>query len=325
MMVSKDTEVYNRLEDVHYTAKPNGEDVILTGTVGEQWVTRLSKVIKTYTKLDGSALTAADFQADTAVSLKTIPEAGYFAYFIPAEYHVSVQTAWGDVLHANREGVEHGDGDYLICRAGENGQPDLSDTWIVNGAVFPNTYSLHPFTDVSKNAWYANYVTEAYQNGLVMGVGDGTKFAPTKVMTRAEWVTMLYRVSGEPETTATTTHFTDVREGSYYYDAVIWAEEYGVLRGVTATTCAPTQELTREQMVTMLQRCVSSEDEYDQTALSRYTDATEIHNFARSAVAWATEAGIVCGSTSGKFAPRATATRAEAAKVLVVFANILTK
>ena len=142
-MVSADTEVYNELEDAHYTAQPNGEDVILKGTQGEEWVTKLSKVAKTYTKPDGSEITLEDFtQLDAYIDLKTIPTEGYFAYFIPADYKVTVSTAWGDVLHANRDGVPHGDGDYLVCAAGEDGKPDLADVWVVNGAVFLQTYDL---------------------------------------------------------------------------------------------------------------------------------------------------------------------------------------
>ena len=62
-MVSEDTEVYNALEDAHYTAQPNGEDVILKGTQGEEWVTKLSKAAKTYTKPDGTEITLDDFAA----------------------------------------------------------------------------------------------------------------------------------------------------------------------------------------------------------------------------------------------------------------------
>lgn len=141
-MVSQDTEVYNELEDAHYTAQPNGADVILKGTVGEEWVTKLEKVIQTYTKADGSELTAEDFTADTYIELKTKPTTGNFACFVPAELQVEVQTSWGDVLQANRAGVPHGEGDYLVCAVGEDGQPDLTDVWVVNGAVFPSTYDM---------------------------------------------------------------------------------------------------------------------------------------------------------------------------------------
>lgn len=141
MTVSKDTAVHNKLEDADYTAKP-ATDVVLTGTVGEQWVTPLEKVLKTYTKQDGSALTAEDFTADKAVKLYAKAGTGNFACFVPAEIKVEVQTAWGDVLQANRDGVPHGKGDYLVCSAGEDGKADLSDVWVVNGEVFSTTYQM---------------------------------------------------------------------------------------------------------------------------------------------------------------------------------------
>ena len=142
-MVSEDTEVYNFLEDVHYTAHNNDVDVVLKGTLGEEWVTKLSKVATTYTKLDGTEVTLEDFAVrDTYIDLKTIPTTGNFAYFIPAEYKVAVNTAWGDLLHANRDGVTHGDGDYLVCAVGEDGKPNLADVWVVNGAQFVKNYDM---------------------------------------------------------------------------------------------------------------------------------------------------------------------------------------
>ena len=142
-MVSAPTKVYNNLEDVHYTAEPNGQDVVLKGTGGEEWVTGLEKVMKTYTKADGSALTAEDFVADTYIDLKTKaePDTNY-AMFIPSDVQVIVETSWGDVLTANRPQVPHGEGDYLVCAVGEDGQPNLADVWVVNGATFPNTYDM---------------------------------------------------------------------------------------------------------------------------------------------------------------------------------------
>ena len=141
MTVSKETAVHNKLEDADYTAKPE-TDVVLTGTSGEQWVAPMEKVLKTYTKEDGSALTAEDFTADKAVKLYTAKSVGNFACFVPVEIKVEVQTAWGDVLQANRDGVPHGKGDYLVCSAGEDGKPDLSDVWVVNGEIFPTTYTM---------------------------------------------------------------------------------------------------------------------------------------------------------------------------------------
>ncbi|SBV92702.1 exported hypothetical protein [uncultured Eubacteriales bacterium] len=141
-MVSGETQVHNFLEDVDYTVADDGQSVVLKGVVGEEWVTKLSKVLTTYTKEDGSALTAEDFteHKDTYISLKTkaSPDTN-FALYIPAGVAVEVETAWGDVLYANRSGVPHGAGDYLVC-ANKDGKPDLSDVWVVNGAVFGSNY-----------------------------------------------------------------------------------------------------------------------------------------------------------------------------------------
>ena len=142
MMVSTPKDVYNPLEDVSYTAQPNGTDVIIKGTAGEEWVSPLEKVASTYTLPDGSAIDAASFPPDEYIDLKTIGEPDTnFAMFIPVETIVTVETAWGDVLTANNPAVEHGDGDYLVCRAAD-GKPDLSDVWVVNGMTFPHTYDM---------------------------------------------------------------------------------------------------------------------------------------------------------------------------------------
>ena len=142
-MVSQETRIHNELEDVDYTVADDDESVILTGTVGEQWVTKVSKVISTYTKPNGTPLTAEDFTAskDTGVELKTKaqPDTNYACY-VPAGVAVQVDTAWGDVLYANRTGVPHGAGDYLVCALTEDGQPNFEDVWIVNGAIFGSTY-----------------------------------------------------------------------------------------------------------------------------------------------------------------------------------------
>lgn len=62
--------------------------------------------------------------------------------FVPLSVSVTLETAWGDVLHTNLPNAPHGDGDYLVCRVGEDGEPDLSDVWVVDGAVFPEYYDL---------------------------------------------------------------------------------------------------------------------------------------------------------------------------------------
>ena len=143
MMVSKETSFHNDLEETDYTVTDDGVTVILKGSVGEMWASKLPKVISTYTKPDHSALCEEDFaEKDSWVEIITRPEPDtYFAMYVPLNITVTVETAWGDVLHTNMPTAPHGDGDYIICRAGEDGHPDLSDVWIVNGVVFPEYYA----------------------------------------------------------------------------------------------------------------------------------------------------------------------------------------
>ena len=139
MMVSKETSFRNELEVTDYTVRDDGVTVILKGAFDEMWTSKLSKVINTYRKPDGSPLTEKDFdQKDIFFDLITIPEPDiYFAMYVPLSVSVTVNTAWGDVLHTNLPNAPHGEGDYLVCRAGENGEPDLSDVWVLNGVIFP--------------------------------------------------------------------------------------------------------------------------------------------------------------------------------------------
>ncbi len=142
MMVSKETQFHNELEVVDYTVNDDGETVVLKGTLGEMWASRLPKVISTYTKPDGSEITAEYFaEKDNFIDLitKAAPDTN-FAMFVPNNISVTVETAWGDVLHTNLPNAPHGNGDFLVCRAGEDGKPDLSDVWVLNGRQFPDNY-----------------------------------------------------------------------------------------------------------------------------------------------------------------------------------------
>ena len=144
MMVSKDTSFHNELEVTDYTVKNDGETVILKGCLGEMWASKLSKVADTYTKADGTAVSREDFVIkDRFIDLKTKAEPEeYYAMHVPLTFSVTVETAWGDVLHTNLPNAPHGRGDYLVCRRGGDGEPDLSDVWILNGVLFPEYYDM---------------------------------------------------------------------------------------------------------------------------------------------------------------------------------------
>ena len=141
-MVSGETSFHNELEAVDYTVTDDGITVILKGVFGEMWTSKLPKVISTYTKPDGSGIHESDFaDRDTWIDLVTRAEPEtYYAMHVPPDVSVTVETAWGDELHTNLPNAPHGNGDYLVCRIDEKGEPDLSDVWVLNGLVFPEYY-----------------------------------------------------------------------------------------------------------------------------------------------------------------------------------------
>ncbi len=142
MMVSKEMTFHNDLEVVDLVAGDDGETVVLKGTRDEIWTSPLSQVIARYTKPDGSKLCKEDFaDKDEYIDIVTIPTRdAYYAMHVPKDITVIVETAQGDVLHTNLPNASHGEGDYLICTIGEDGGPDLSDVWVLNGLIFPDCY-----------------------------------------------------------------------------------------------------------------------------------------------------------------------------------------
>ena len=152
-MVSGETSFHNELEVVDYTVTDDGVTVILKGVFGEMWTSKLSKVISTYTKPDGSEIHEDDFaDRDTWIDLITRAEPDtYYAMHVPPDVSVTVKTAWGDELHTNLPNAPHGNGDYLVCRINEKGEPDLSDVWVLNGLVFPEYYDTDLITNEADN------------------------------------------------------------------------------------------------------------------------------------------------------------------------------
>jgi hypothetical protein len=142
MMVSKETTFHNDLEVVDLVAADDGETVVLKGSRDEIWTSPLSQVLERYTLPDGNRLCKEDFASkDAFIDIVTIPTRDtYYAMHVPKDITVVVETAQGDVLHTNLPNSTHGEGDYLICTIGEDGNPNLSDVWVLNGSIFPECY-----------------------------------------------------------------------------------------------------------------------------------------------------------------------------------------
>ena len=173
----------------------------------------------------------------------------------------------------------------------------------------------NPFTDVKENDWFYDSVKYAYENDLMKGISN-TEFAPDSEVTRAMFVTVIYRMENEPQTGKCA--FTDVESGSYYENAVAWANENGIVSGISEDCFAPNEPITREQMAAIIYRYAAFKG-YDITTSSNtsYTDNDNISDYAKDAVIWAAEKSVMTGNTDGSFAPKANTTRAQVASVFM--------
>lgn len=172
-----------------------------------------------------------------------------------------------------------------------------------------------PFVDVSKTDWFYNDVKYVWQHDIMNGVSD-TKFAPKTSMTRAMFVTVLYRLEGSPDVTGMATPpFTDIgaKNFDWAYNAIVWAYNTGVTKGTSATTFAPGVAISRQEIVTMFYRYAGS------PAVSGspiFGDSSVISSWARDAVQWAKSFGVVNGYPNGNFGPVDATTRGQMAAMI---------
>lgn len=178
----------------------------------------------------------------------------------------------------------------------------------------PSPDETNPFTDVRKNDWFYDEVMAAYRDGLMLGISE-SKFAPQTEITRGMFVTVLYRMEGEPQT-ALAYSFTDVPENEYFANAVAWASKNGIVKGYSERKYAPDQAITREEMAAVIYRYANYKG-LDMAADQElaYTDGDSILTFAVDAVRWVTENQIMQGDEEKTFRPRDFTIRAEAAMV----------
>ena len=181
-----------------------------------------------------------------------------------------------------------------------------------------------PFTDVKKSAWFYNNVVYVIEKGMMTGTGTNT-FEPNATTTRGMIVTILYRLEKEPS--AGTSPFTDVDANQWYAKAVAWAAANGVVNGTSPTTFNPNDPITREQMAAILYRYASFKG-YDVTGkadLAGYTDAAQISDYAKDAMSWANQAGLIGGVSATTLQPQGSAIRAQVATILMRFCENVVK
>ena len=239
----------------------------------------------------------------TTVTITATPDQGYQVNA------VTVTDRFGDAVQV----TENADGTYTFTMP--NGQVTVNATFVQVEEPAPT----EPFIDVNEGDWFYDAVAYAYENELMDGVG-GNRFAPNSATTRAQLVTILYRLEGQPAVSGDLP-FTDVEAGTWYTNAVGWAAQNGIVNGVGDDTFAPGNDLTREQLVTILYRYAESKS-YDVSAsadLAGYPDGEEIQAYAREAMAWAVAENIIRGMEDDTLKPAGNASRAQIATILMRF------
>ena len=162
------------------------------------------------------------------------------------------------------------------------------------------------FVDVPEGSYYEEAVNWAVEKGITTGT-DATHFSPDGICTRAQAVTFLWRAAGSPAAKSAVMPFTDVKAGSYYYDAVLWAVENGITKGTSETMFSPDATCSRAQIVTFLWR--SQKSPAAGTA-NPFTDVKASAYYA-DAVLWAVKEDVTKGTTNTTFSPDANCTRAQ--------------
>ena len=188
--------------------------------------------------------------------------------------------------------------------------------------VVCGTETCQYYTDVPADMWCHAAVDYVTENGIMQGYGNKI-FNPNKDLTRAQLAKLLYNLENPSEKAETDVTFSDVAEGDWCYDAVMWAASAGVVKGYTDGTFRPNTPVNRQEMVTMIYRYAQYkglDTTHDADGWSSFQDSASIGTFAKDAVAWAAENGVVNGYTNGTFKPRGTATRGHVAQVMMKFA-----
>ena len=181
------------------------------------------------------------------------------------------------------------------------------------------TCPMAAFSDLVYTAWYHDGVHYALENGLMVGMGD-TMFGPDSKVTRAQLVTILWRMEGSPVVNYLMT-FEDVPQDAWYAEAVRWATAEKIVNGYSSFEYGSNDEITREQMATMLYRYMQYKG-YDistKADINSYTDFDNISEYAVEAIQYAVGSGLIKGKSANTLNPKDTATRAEIATLMQRF------
>ena len=240
----------------------------------------------------------------TTITVTTTADEGYVVD------EVSVTDANGDEVSVKKAG----EGKYTFTMPASNVEVEV--LFAEEGAA------ALPFRDVAENAWYYEAVKYVYDQDIMNGVSDSA-FAPEDNLNRAMIAQVLYNLEQQPAVEGDA--FDDVASGAWYYEAVTWAAENQIVEGFGDGTFGPTKAVTREQLAAILFRyaqykgldAVTTEEN-----LTGFADGDQVSDWAVSAMNWAVGQGIVNGKGNSTLDPQGTASRAEVAKMLMVYLEL---
>lgn len=274
-----------------------------------------STTVKTESAKNGS-FTVSDKYASAGKTVTVTPTAA--SGFVVDE--VTVTDKNGDAV----EVTKNDDGTYSFVMPEKSAQPvDVKVTFKLDDAE--KDCPSEKFTDVDQDKWYHEGVDYAIKNGLMEGVG-GNLFAPDATTTRAQLVTILYRLEGKPAVTKDIP-FADVPAGQWYSNAINWAAANGIVDGYGNGKFGSDDTITREQMAAILYRYASYKgySVSDLANLTGYTDAASVSEWASTAMRWAVAEGLIEGTSATTLSPSGDSTRAQVATILMRFCEGVVK
>ncbi|MBS4980636.1 MAG: N-acetylmuramoyl-L-alanine amidase [Lachnospiraceae bacterium] len=180
------------------------------------------------------------------------------------------------------------------------------------------------YIDVPDGAWYREAVEYVRDQGIMYGMND-TYFGAAEFLERSHFVTMIYRMAGEPKTQFNF-KFPDVPDGTFYSLPVTWASDKGIITGYLNGMFGPTNRMTREELATMIYRYAKNKgiDVSEKAELDKFPDYGSVTDFAQEAVSWAVEKGIITGD-QGKIQPQKGASRADTATMIMRYVKMYGK
>ncbi len=177
-----------------------------------------------------------------------------------------------------------------------------------------------PFEDIKEGAWYIQDLVFCYVNDVINGMNEYT-FSPGSALTRAQFVTMLAKIEGADTKNYSTSQFADVKSSHWYYGAVSWAYEVGLVSGTAADKFSPNATVTRETVSRIM--WLYMKDKYtvevSDNVLFKFTDKDKISAWAEDGMKYMVASGLISGMSETTLAPRSNLTRAQAARILSVF------